>query len=354
MLDIKELDKSLKLRAWGRFGGTKHPFFIKVKGQPWRSNLVSIKLPSEADGVLRRAAELVIIEREKLMSWPMHGCSSNVNIISAVNELKVTDILTESGKMSIQYLAIRRRNQAINARQLTEQELTSLRRHLVWNGLAPLITYLNNQRVTDRVLNDITYMIPTADHRVMNLVNVGSKFIRESIKSETLEPPKLIPDATDGEIKSWARTLKKLTSTRHKSMLLRVAHGDIYSNDRLCRFGLREDSKCENCDEQIETIVHKFAICEKISEVWNSLNVFLNEIDEDPIEFSLKSVIGLRDRPGTLALPLKAEILSRINSRAGKTYDPKAIIKLAMHTILTCEPSQQVNREKIEIFISNL
>ena len=31
MLDIVALDTAIKLKAWGRFGKSKHPFFIALK-----------------------------------------------------------------------------------------------------------------------------------------------------------------------------------------------------------------------------------------------------------------------------------------------------------------------------------
>ena len=33
MIDVIQLDKSIKLKAWGRFGDSKHPFFVKIRNK---------------------------------------------------------------------------------------------------------------------------------------------------------------------------------------------------------------------------------------------------------------------------------------------------------------------------------
>ena len=72
---------------------------------------------------------------------------------------------------------------------------------------------------------------------------------------------KLGPKLTPGEVLSWTGKIKKLTSTRHKNILIRVAHVDIFSNARLMRFGLRQESNCPNCPEPNESIKHKKIDC---------------------------------------------------------------------------------------------
>ena len=54
--------------------------------------------------------------------------------------------------------------------------------------------------------------------------------------------------------------VRQLTSTKSKSAILRALHGDIYTNERLTRFGLRDDPCCNHCD-QIDTLTHRLTEC---------------------------------------------------------------------------------------------
>ena len=76
---------------------------------------------------------------------------------------------------------------------------------------------------------------------------------------------------TPGEVISCTSRLKNLTSTRHRNILLRVAHGDIFSNARLARFGLRADAACQNCQNPSESVAHRIKDCVSASEAWGEL-----------------------------------------------------------------------------------
>ena len=56
--------------------------------------------------------------------------------------------------------------------------------------------------------------------------------------------------------------IKKITSTQHKSTFLRLLHGDVYTNERLTRFGLRDDPECDQCG-QIDTLEHRLTECQR-------------------------------------------------------------------------------------------
>ena len=76
---------------------------------------------------------------------------------------------------------------------------------------------------------------------------------------------------TPGEVISWTKKIKKLTSTRHENILLRAAHGDIFSIARLLKFGLKDNPKCSNCPEPVEANQHRIAECPKAIETWRKL-----------------------------------------------------------------------------------
>jgi hypothetical protein len=46
------------------------------------------------------------------------------------------------------------------------------------------------------------------------------------------------------ETMTWGYKIKKLNLVRHRNILLRVAHGDIYTEERKYRFGITDSPNC--------------------------------------------------------------------------------------------------------------
>ena len=148
---------------------------------------------------------------------------------------------------------------------------------------------------------------------------------------------KLGPIMTMAEVLSWTTRLSKLTSTRHKNILLRLVHGDIFSNSRLARFGLRQDANCANCPEQNETILHKVKECCKAAEAWKLLEEAKRSLRLNTLtDLSLENLIGAKDRVNKIELALQAELIHRLTSR-NITYHPRALVKEVLKLIAHSE-----------------
>ena len=152
---------------------------------------------------------------------------SNSTKLSAIHSLKLSDVSTENGQMTMQFLAIRARNPDLRLREATPNELYSLRRHVKWPWLINVVTGMNESHQPDTIFHGASYAIPTTDKKFFELSAVMTKTIRASISEPEISRLKIFPQANDGEIISWCKDLKKLASTRHKNILLRLAHGDI-------------------------------------------------------------------------------------------------------------------------------
>ena len=61
---------------------------------------------------------------------------------------------------------------------------------------------------------------------------------------------------------NYMEKIRRLTSTKQKCTILRFLHGDIYTNERLMRFGLRNDSQCDHCG-QVDTLEHRLTACDR-------------------------------------------------------------------------------------------
>jgi len=64
--------------------------------------------------------------------------------------------------------------------------------------------------------------------------------------------------------------IKKLKSTKHKNIALRVWNGDIMSRNRLVHMGLAENDLCLHCGE-VETQIHVVRDCERAQRIWTNI-----------------------------------------------------------------------------------
>ena len=78
---------------------------------------------------------------------------------------------------------------------------------------------------------------------------------------------------TVSEALNWGSRLNKLTSIKHRNILLRVAHGEFYTKLKLQRFNLIDNSSCPRCGH-IEDLRHKFVECAYVKRIWNCSNLY--------------------------------------------------------------------------------
>ena len=98
----------------------------------------------------------------------------------------------------------------------------------------------------------------------------------------------------------------KLKSTKLKSILYRTLHGDIYSNDRLLRFGLRDNNDCSRCGNP-DSRVHRVLTCPKIEQIWSKLRYLMGH--GEPNQESEHVEWLTRGNTTLTELTIKAEIL---------------------------------------------
>ena len=144
---------------------------------------------------------------------------------------------------------------------------------------------------------------------------------------------------TPGEVLSWTKNVKLLTSTKHKCALMRIAHGDVYTNARLFRFGLIDNPKCANCDTISEDIEHRFITCNKARIAWQTLEGYIGRLGLPTIDtLNLEAILGAGGNCQLkLALTLRAELTARLMTKGGQVYCPIGLAKASIRTILMVE-----------------
>ena len=192
---------------------------------------------------------------------------------------------------------------------------------------------------------------PIGENRLSRISTLTCKAIRVSRTNEgdsMINTFKIGIILTPGELISWTRKIRSLTSTRHRNIILRVAHGDIFSNSRLCRFGLRPDSNCANCPELVESIKHRIVECPKAQEAWSLLAEAKDTLNMNSLsDTSIENVLGAKDDLTKLELTLQAELVLRLSTK-GDGYCPRQLVHSVITFIGNVETLNEADKENFK------
>ena len=137
-----------------------------------------------------------------------------------------------------------------------------------------------------------------------------------------------------GEVLSWTRRFKKLTSSRHRNSILRIAHGDVYTNNRLFRFGLIESPKCAHCDSATEDLEHRLITCPTAASAWHQMNRKLQDLNLSPIEeIKLETILGAGEALNKLEQTLVAELALKLAAGNINKLSPLNMVNSSLKVI---------------------
>ena len=336
MLDVEELDNSLKLKALGRLLISKHPFIKILKAEVNLVNYFEPRIGTSIDPVSMKAIELLEQDRSKL--WQNEKLSTNKNFISTIREQKLTSIVSRRGQLGLAYFIIRGRGARL-VKDLTRADLEDLRHHVDENKIKLLRLAVSLRTPTPALDFSRSYIL-TDRPKLMDLCS--SKEIRNHrVNLTPVTGLKIGINLTIQESVNWGLKVSKLTSTQHKSLILRVAHGDIYTKDKLNRFGLIDSNKCPRCDE-VETLHHKFVTCIYTQRIWQALSRHHTRIlgDYPSSNHDISLALGTFNNSNLTYLTLVAEILqiiSRLKDEPTYLILPKKVISIAIKTLIVKE-----------------
>ena len=332
MVDIRTLGDSLDLRSYGRLLTTRHPFMTQIRELINYENFFDVSVNVHVDKKLRRSIDLLNEGRRKILQWPSEVVERDLNLRQAVLNQSLNCLITPTGRLSLAYFRIHQRTQGAKIGQLTIGELQSVERFIRYPGLgrlcrSMLVLPLNHQ-VGPRTISS-REIYPVRQMKILKISTLSSKFIRtEGLREEQfICLYKLGSALTPGEVLSWTGRLKKLTSTRHKNIILRVMHGDVFSNSRLLKFGLSQTSNCPNCPSPVESILHKISECPSAGAAWQELERVKGLLGLGNLtDLSIENLIGAKDKVSKIELTIQAELIHRLTSTNIK-YCPKELVK---------------------------
>jgi len=123
-------------------------------------------------------------------------------------------------------------------------------------------------------IEDTAELYLTKDFKNKIAFKMHSKELRLDIfTQQDITKSKLDQLVEDKIAKAHFDKIRKLASTKHKNVALRIWNGDILSRDRLCHMGLVQNNLCFFCN-QVETQLHVVKECNRAKELWNKLNLF--------------------------------------------------------------------------------
>ena len=112
--------------------------------------------------------------------------------------------------------------------------------------------------------------------------------------------------------------VRKLTNVNQRNTLLRCLHGDIYTNERLSRFGLRDNPMCDDCNE-VDTLEHRLVACTRTTEILMQVERQTIKLGQGVINFGnyemITRVMAAYDSSSIAILSLHAEMLRFIISK---------------------------------------
>ena len=344
MLDIVALDDSLKLKALGRLATSSHPFLMLLKDKCNFEDFFQPSCPNRLESVLNKGIELLKLDRDKL--WDNKFLKNSTSLLQEIKTMSIGKVVNQQGRLSIPFFLIRRRG-VTRIADLTPRDLNELERYIE-NRKLPLI----RQARMLPPLNNVTDIKMSIAIKGMfkELGRCTSKEIRESRMSlEPILEYKLGVTLTSAEAASWGHKLSKLTSIRHRVTLLRVAHGEFYTKDKLHRYNLTDDNSCPRCGE-VETLVHKFVECEYIARIWQYASLTSNypSASNGHRQVTYKSILGGHVESTMTVLTLNAEILLKISylkDEQNYLVHPKTFVKNCLKAIERNERKTKIKEE---------
>ena len=200
---------------------------------------------------------------------------------------------------------------------------------------------------------NIAEAYPQGHNKLLNISTISCKEIREgksNLEESIICTYKIGLILQPGEVLSWTKRMKSLTSTRHKNILLRAAHGDIFSNSRLFKFRLRDSPSCLNCQEPIDTIQHRLLECPKAAVAWSKLDEAKLQLGLTPLtNYTRENILGAGERRSKLELALQAELILRLSTKS-ESYDAATLVKTVVTFVCNAEHLTEQTKEHFKRF----
>ena len=358
LIEVRKLADSLDLRSYGRLLCSNHPFLAQVKQLINANDPFNVTAPI-IDNKLKRSLHLLNEQRVSMLKWPADKLLNDNNFVNVVLNARLSQLLTQAGRQSLLYYRVHTRHNHPKVGDITQAEGQGLKRFIKYPDLRPLVeACLGQRQVAAANVNvnlDSLNCYPAKSMTLLHVSTLSSKSFRvnkESLEEQVICIYKIGLILDPGEVVSWTRRMKRLTSTRHRNILLRVVHGDIFCNERLHRFGLITAPGCLNCPEQNESILHRIIECPVANQAWQELEHFKRTVGLMPLtDLSLENLVGAKDHINKYELAFQAELLHKLTS-INKVSCPIRLVKSVVKLVGQAEWLNLELKDRVANYLS--
>ena len=129
-------------------------------------------------------------------------------------------------------------------------------------------------------------------------------------------------------------------------------HGELYSKERLNRYGLTDTPNCSRCLEP-ETLIHKYLECPYTRAIWAKCLEITKKLRKinNPTETEMDRIFCCNE-PNRIILTIHCEIILRIRAlRDDAEYLllPKVLVKNAISMVGKREIKNEIKTEVMEL-----
>ena len=287
------------------------------------------------------------IDRNKL--WVEAKLDRDRQLLATIRELNLKEIVDRRGQGSISFFNLWAAGKR-KVRDLNGIELNSLRRHIKEDRLPKLKLAVGSDPGVINNLNS-TYYNGTLHRQLTSFTSKELRTLRGNKKP--IVDFKLGVNLNAQESFSWALKLSKLTNTKHKNVLLKAAHGEIYTKAKLFRFGLSMDDVCPRCNET-ENLRHKLIDCHYVKKIWEKAKPYLEKLssripmNEDTTKIAIAATISSTIGSMTLTAELLQTIL-QLDPEQTYLVHPKHLVQQAIKRIKIRESNIKIKRGFIDL-----
>ena len=295
MLDFREVIKSIRIKTLLRIMNLEcHPINLMLRNS--LSNLVvNIQLLNSLNPVL----DNTVSELNKMWKYKIKNCGveERDTLYSLILNEYVGNLLLKQ---------FQNKRQGLYHRHDKIKDILNLNpQHTILNKLDHNIYRFLLDGGSLVNLKNYKLIIPTQGKIVLSN-DTTSKLIRSLNNPQTMISPKVLENANDDGLIKLGLSIRSLTNTKLKSILLRAIHGDIYCGTRLKKFGMSDSDICQRCGCP-ETIKHLLLECNYVKQIWEICKSFTSI----PMD-NINAVLGYHDFHDKTTLTIHCEIIRRL------------------------------------------
>jgi hypothetical protein len=285
------------------------------------------------------ARKITALIENKISNADEELIKSHTNLMNIIQAEKIADLVKNPNSITV---ALLRQAGVETTAQMDQQTLNALRKELPPGTLSLVQQYLNNKAAGTTYnagfleIKNMRTHVPNNALKMTPTVKITSKLIRRLSKNhESIVLSKILPDARPEEIHRTLTKVMKLKNTRQKNIFLRIYNNDIYSKEKLYKFGLIDSPECPKCGA-IETKLHLVYKCPQVLAIWNRLEELLNGRHVS----SLEDVLTKNNNPTTLKI--KIEILGLLIQKSRSPFGTKETIECALNKLIQVEKNNRI------------